>query len=196
MCEVSGGPGTRRLHLSCSSHRSSWAGWAQTAPAVAGGAVGTNLRRLQGQMLSYTLQRALTRRVEQNWRNAGVSPAISAILRCGMGMGTVALLPWVIRKCPEASNGCQNIHFQIPLSLSFTLTATHRALLTDAVGLVDLVPSGSEGRETRLSHPHAPRCICCSPVCSFPRAGGNLAGGRWESAPSSVQVWSSPSRTA
>lgn len=60
---------------------------------------------------------------------------LSAILLCGMGMGIVAMLPQVIHKCPEASNSCQNIHLHIPLPLSFTLTVTHRALLTDTASL-------------------------------------------------------------
>ena len=60
---------------------------------------------------------------------------LTVILLCGMRMGTVAMLPRVIHKCPEAPDSCQNIHLQSPLPLTFTLTVTHRALLTDAVSL-------------------------------------------------------------
>lgn len=108
---------------------------AQTAlgspsPAVAGGAVGTNLRRLQGQMLSYTLGRVLALQVKQNWRNAVISRAISLPF-CFVGWGWKQ---WQ-QKCSEACNSCQNTHLRIPLPLSFTLTVTHRTLLTDVVSL-------------------------------------------------------------
>lgn len=97
--------------------------------------MGTDLWRLQEQTVLHPAKGsdlAGQAKLEKCWY---FTSQLTVILLCGMGMGTAAMLPRLIHKCPEAPKGCQNINLQSPLPLSFTLTVTHRALLANAVSL-------------------------------------------------------------